>query len=439
MTKSKPGIRIREELRASKEHGLIGLLLTLFGRGGEMVAAVVVVLGCFSLFLGLLTLSFPAGTGLDDLVATGATTVSQEGPAEVVSEALNAFVSHVRRSAKTKPASTIAWSTARSGDRLKEGDALQTYSSSNAVVRVGRKTELDIGENSLVVLRGDEGAIEEPGAPRRSEVVLFEGELRSQVDATEAGAFSVLAGEKGPKIRASKGAPSAMKLSVSKSKRSVVVAHQGKIEVETANGPLVLGPRQFVKISETGTVSPVGVAPSAPVLVSPEDGAVFVRKKAKAEAFFTWTSVETDVKHRIEIARDDKFRDVVHASRTDATEFDHENLKPGRYYWRVSTLRGDVEGPPAAARQFTVSRDARPPKLDIEEPKGPVAASTVSVDGHTEPGCSVYVNGEKVQTRNGGAFELQLTLQPGTNLFVVEAIDEAGNVAYHSLYVTAKY
>jgi len=44
-----------------------------------------------------------------------------------------------------------------------------------------------------------------------------------------------------------------------------------------------------------------------------------------------------------------------------------------------------------------------------------------------------------VATRDQGEFELSLTLKPGTNLFVVEAVDRAGNIAYRSLYITAKF
>ena len=61
------------------------------------------------------------------------------------------------------------------------------------------------------------------------------------------------------------------------------------------------------------------------------------------------------------------------------------------------------------------------------------------VRGTVEPGARVIVGDRSVETDETGAFELELTLRLGPNVIVVRAIDEAGNVTYHSQYVNAKF
>ena len=59
--------------------------------------------------------------------------------------------------------------------------------------------------------------------------------------------------------------------------------------------------------------------------------------------------------------------------------------------------------------------------------------------GVTEPGALVFVGGAPVLTSPSGEFEWELELKHGINIVVVEAVDEAGNVAYQSSHIQGKF
>jgi len=112
---------------------------------------------------------------------------------------------------------------------------------------------------------------------------------------------------------------------------------------------------------------------------------VFTRKKARSEVRFAWAGADSGASHRLEVALDPQFREVVHEQRLAGTEFTHGNLKAGRYYWRVSALRDQVEGSSSPVREFVVAQDADPPLLEIDAPAGPVAGASFVLRGRTEP------------------------------------------------------
>ena len=77
---------------------------------------------------------------------------------------------------------------------------------------------------------------------------------------------------------------------------------------------------------------------------------------------------------------------------------------------------------------LTVVRDSTPPELSVVPPPGQTRFARVTVQGLTEPGATVTVNGAPV-TNADGAFTTQLDLQPGENVITIIARDALGNQA----------
>ena len=75
----------------------------------------------------------------------------------------------------------------------------------------------------------------------------------------------------------------------------------------------------------------------------------------------------------------------------------------------------------------------------MEFPAGIVRADSVTLSGTVEPGTRVIVADEEVQVGESGEFSHSVPLKRGANVIVVEAIDDAGNVAYRSTVVNARY
>jgi hypothetical protein len=59
--------------------------------------------------------------------------------------------------------------------------------------------------------------------------------------------------------------------------------------------------------------------------------------------------------------------------------------------------------------------------------------------GRTEPGARVSVGGHGIPVTAAGSFQHSLRLGPGSTVIVVEAMDQAGNVAYRSELVNANF
>ena len=72
-------------------------------------------------------------------------------------------------------------------------------------------------------------------------------------------------------------------------------------------------------------------------------------------------------------------------------------------------------------------------------PDEPVDGSSTIISGLTEPGSEVYVGNERIEIGTEGEFEHALRLDRGINVVVVEAVDNAGNIAYESRLVSAKF
>ena len=88
---------------------------------------------------------------------------------------------------------------------------------------------------------------------------------------------------------------------------------------------------------------------------------------------------------------------------------------------------------------WTFTVDATPPTLEITSSTNtPITyTSTFWINGTTEPGAKVTINGVNVPVDSNGNFAYETTLVNGENVFIVKATDEAGNTATET--VTALY
>ena len=100
---------------------------------------------------------------------------------------------------------------------------------------------------------------------------------------------------------------------------------------------------------------------------------------------------------------------------------------------------GTLQGPASRTRSFRIVRDRKEPELAVEFPSGIVPANSVTLSGTVEPGTRVIVADQEVEVGESGEFSHPVPLERGANVIVVEAIDDAGNVAYRSQVINARY
>ena len=155
---------------------------------------------------------------------------------------------------------------------------------------------------------------------------------------------------------------------------------------------------------------------------------------------FHWRGDRIADRFELVLARDAEFQDIILRETVERTSFTHGHLRSGTYYWKVSGFARWAESLASEPRRFEVRRDTEPPLLTVHFPEGVVRDETLVLDGTTEPGADVSVGDFRVPVDPvTGEFGHVLRLQPGLNVIVVAAVDEAGNLAHESKIVNAKF
>jgi hypothetical protein len=424
---------------------------TLLLRAGESLLAVALVLVFFLGFWWMLSLSFPKGPTLTDLMAgdglplgggagRGSSPVGlpeEDGPGE----AMTAVLTSTRRSVKDKPASAIAWRAAQAGISLENGHAVQTFERSAAVISFTEGSALRLGENSLVVLKSWKQL--SGGRRRRASLIVLDGTVQGKVavPGDQPMDLEILAATGAARIETTTvpGESTEFSVQMHADGSSTVSLYEGAMEVATPGGRLKLDENRSVTLTREGAAGTPQALPGRPLIEAPRPGARFSYRTLPPPVEFRWQPVPGADGYRLCIARDAEFVDQVHESGPAGLAFQHGNLKAGDYYWKVSALRGELEGPASEPAPLRMVEDRTPPVLNVDFPQGIVRGRSLALRGRTEPGTAVFIGRYKVAVLDSGDFEHRVDLEPGINVLTVEAVDAAGNVSYRSQMVNAKF
>lgn len=422
---------IRERLRA------------FFSRGAEATVAVVLVLAFFLVFIVILWYSFPKGVGLGNAIRSlesppPSVHPVEAGHAEERWEQRVAKLSNVKRNVKSKLAASIVWSAANEGLELGEHDAVQTLAQSGASIVFEKNQEISLGENSLIVIRRFEKDAQSDA--RRVSVVLLGGVLEGSVGTRPGGATAVeiVAGKSSASIASPAGGTTKFRVAAATDDASAISVVSGRADVRVGDRTVSVGAGQAVTVSPQGLIQGPKTISKAPVLVSPDKGAVIRSRVLPMNVALAWSDEVPGRTYRVEIARDASFREPVIDRSVEATAFDCQELPAGRYYWRVRAADGIAEGRVAAARSFEIETDLQPPTLRVDFPGGALEHGPVAIRGATDPNVKVYIGKEPVPVGPDGTFEASVVLRPGAQIVVVEAVDAAGNIAYASRTLAAR-
>lgn len=117
-------------------------------------------------------------------------------------------------------------------------------------------------------------------------------------------------------------------------------------------------------------------------------------------------------------------------------------VEPGDYYWRVKALgTKENDSPWSNSQKFRILTPEEMERLDKNPPFLNVKAdiplgNQVIVEGKTEPGCTVIIEGETLTPNPDGSFTTTVSLKyVGENIVAVQAVDPAGNETTKKLKV----
>ncbi len=408
----------------------------------ETLLVLTCVVGFFLVLLGTLTISFPQGTGLrnlyGDLVLPSDNSRSLLLGGGTEDGGVVARLRSVTRNVRDRPVDALAWSTAKSGASLGDRHAVQTLDRSTAVVTILDRGELQLGENSLVVIR--RSARRKDYRSHRTALVLLGGSIRGTVGTAASGDLPLDIVTAGAQTAIVPGDDASTEFDIvaNADESSTLRVFSGSAEVKLGDETAVIEPNQALTIAPDQPLGRPTEIMDAPHLTAPRDGVTRYFGSVTASVDFSWSPQGAADAYRLTIARDRELAEIVHEADLKAAEFRHENLPDGEYFWRVTSVSGGVAGRESPARALRLVRDAEPPTLDVALPAN-VAEDRLTIRGTTEPGARVLIGDDVVPTDDGGVFEYALDLRRGPNVVVIEAVDEAGNVAYRSEYVHAKF
>jgi hypothetical protein len=416
--------------------------------------AVLLVLLFYSVFLYFLNTLFPSGTSLKALIAdqgsTDSSRLSEIGnrglihtddarESDTASE-VAAVLSMTRNDVKSKGAAQIAWRSAQKGKSLYDRDAVQTLSRSSAAIQFAENTTLDMGSNSLVIIK--QLTHDPVYREKRSFMVLVEGDMRGKMDASDQESVYLEIATPGAKLRTESGGPGAeqvdFKISVNPDKSTTISVYEGSAEVTAEGETVTVEANQSTVVTlDQAPIDPRDL-PQAVKLKKPSGNNTFRYRDLPPKIRFAWKAQPDASRYHFVVARDAAFRDIVTDERFSKTKFAHGNLKMGTYFWKVSAFEETIEGFFSETRQLRVVRDRKPPMLKVKFPPQTIYRGRYTLRGKTDPGAKVFVSGKRVKTTKNGSFNYDLKLRPGINVIVVEAFDAVNNVTYRTQRINRK-
>jgi glucodextranase-like protein len=332
---------------------------------------------------------------------------------------------------KVKRSREFVWESLSGNTALKVGDQIKTASSGSAQVIYFDGTITTIKPGSLLEIRE---LSEDPATKVRrvQEKVNWGGVSASTSGGNVAGSVHEVATESATTRSFSRAQFEVDYNAESRATRTEV--HSGTTEVRTEGATHTLKPLERIDVTAGRGVTRTTLPP-APALLDPMDSRVFLATNGTPDVSLRWAPVVPAGRYRLQLSRSSLFSALV-LDKPDvhSSSVRIPGLPEGTYYWRVAALKdGGVEGAFSEIRRFKVAgkrdvnRDDRtPPALELSQflPSGHL----VIINGRTEPGTLLTVEGQSIDVYDDGTFNAVIRMKrEGKNDIEIVAQDSSGN------------
>ena len=324
-------------------------------------------------------------------------------------------------------ANQTGWETAKEKQHLNNGDFIKTAADGAADLLFSDGTVYRVGSDSLLeVHRGARGGKQASGGEvkvRVGQVNVYTVTSPSLV-VTEAASAEV-------------DRDSRAGVEVLEDSTTTVASYAGRARVTGTTGERIeLGSQQAVSAAVGGKLGQRRAVPDVPMPEEPRANAM-VNMDATDRVELRWRPVVGGTAYHLQVARSRLFNAPleVDSSGRKANNATLRLLRTGTYYWRVASLGAERVrsewSPPRAFKAFSGPRvqelaDTTPARLAVQRPTQ--MGHFFLVQGITEPGAVVTVNGEAVAVTGDGSFKKAVMFnREGWNTIVVRATDPAGN------------
>ena len=339
-------------------------------------------------------------------------------------------VVEVQGKVEVQRANQTAWERAKEKQALYNGDFVKTGNGASASILFSDGTIYRIGPDSLLEVHR-EARSGQSAAPSEVKVKVGQVNVFTAINPS-----SVLTDQ----LRADVDRESRVGVEVAEGSGTTVAAYAGRARVVDTRGEGVdLGALQAVRAAAGGTLGASTVVPQRPVLDEPAANALF-NLDNQERVTLRWRPVPGSLSYDLQVSRSRTFSPSsieIPDTSVSATTAELRILRAGTYFWRVAALgENKVRSEWSDARPFKafassrveVLADTTPPTLDVQNPTQ--LGNLIIVQGTTEPGVTITINGEAVDVAGDGSFRKAVTLnRVGQNTILIRATDPAGNKA----------
>lgn len=328
-------------------------------------------------------------------------------------------------------ANQTTWERARERQALYNGDFLKTAADANAEVLFADGTVYKVGPDSLLEIHREArtGPKPEPG-----EVKVKVGQVNVS---TALNPSTVVTESAGVRIHQE----SRVGVEVAEDATTVVAAYAGRARVSAPTGEAVeLSERQAITARREAGLSARRAIPEPPQLEAPQANALINMDQGN-RVVLSWRPIPGVLGYKVQVSRSHLFAPAsieVETMRKEPSVTLRLRL-PGTYYWRVAAIGPEQTpsewSPARAFRGYTGARveelaDTTPPPLSVQRPQQ--MGNFFLIQGVTEPGATVTINGEAVAVAGDGSFKKAVAVnREGKNIIVIRATDAAGNSTEH--------
>jgi len=314
---------------------------------------------------------------------------------------------------KVKAKDSLDWRDGTSDTVLRKDDLVRTGRDSAAEITFADGTVVHVRPDSLITI---EESSENPSTNQRKHVWHVSSGEVDYGSGAGAGPGS-LTEVSTDTIRLRHSGPSAGAVRVARSGESDVRLFRGTGEVETKAGQKVkVAANQGVRVSATGQAGATVTLPGAPALVAPgRDAHLVYDNPSVAATTLSWSQTPGAQKYRVVVDVTPGFYRPMVDRLNEGTAVRLQGLDVGQYCWKVAAVdSANSEGRFSDFARFSVGRPPTPvpgaaPPLAITA--FDIRTNILRIKGQTDPGSSVFVNGEALTVHPDGTFSEFVTLE----------------------------
>jgi hypothetical protein len=338
---------------------------------------------------------------------------------------------------RVKRAGTLEWMPATRAVVLRQNDLVQTGSGSSAEILFADGMVFNVRADSLITI--EESSQNPLSRQQRTALSIASGEANFQT-----GVLSGSTTISTPTVRTTADRETAGSIQVAESGATGLRIFKGGGAAETSGGQKIrLVSNQGVNIDAGGAAGATVALPTIPALTAPPNQTeVAYPDLQQGVTLLVWNAVPGASAYRVMVDFGPGFaRPLYDRQGVRSTQLELRSLEAGSYFWKVAALDASgVEGGFSEPWRFTLAQApqsaAAPPPLvvDTAELKGNI----LHVQGRTEAGSRVTLNGERLEVQPDGSFNEFVTFDgaPGATV-VVRATSPRGGAAEQRRRVVA--